>query len=74
MTQKWVALFGNGIESYNDYRRTGLPKLADLVSPLDVFPMRFYYSETELTSNELLIADRETIQRAQQTTPVFWDK
>lgn len=74
MTQKWVALFGNGIESYNDYRRTGLPKLADLVSPLDVFPMRFYYSETELTSNELLIADREAIQRAQQTTPVFWDK
>ncbi|SEJ36657.1 Susd and RagB outer membrane lipoprotein [Dyadobacter sp. SG02] len=74
MTQKWIALFGNGIESYNDYRRTGLPKLSDLVSPLDVFPMRFYYSETELTSNELLIADREAIQRAQQTTPVFWDK
>jgi len=74
MTQKWIALFGNGVESYNDYRRTGLPKLGDLVAPLDVFPLRFYYSETELTSNENLIKDRETIQRAQQTTPVFWDK
>ena len=74
MTQKWIALFGNGVESYNDFRRTGLPRLGDLVSPLDVFPMRFYYSETELTSNETLINDRETIQRAQQTTPVFWDK
>ena len=74
MTQKWIASFGNGVESYNDYRRTGLPKLGDLVSPLDVFPLRFYYSETELTSNETLIKDRETIQRAQQTTPVFWDK
>jgi len=74
MTQKWISLFGNGVESYNDYRRTGLPKLGDLVAPLDVFPMRFYYSETELTSNETLINDRESIQRAQQTTPVFWDK
>ena len=74
MTQKWIAMFGNGVESYNDYRRTGLPKLGDLVAPLDVFPLRFYYSETELTSNENLIKDRETIQRAQQTTPVFWDK
>ncbi|WP_220417469.1 SusD/RagB family nutrient-binding outer membrane lipoprotein [Dyadobacter frigoris] len=74
MTQKWISLFGNGVESYNDYRRTGLPRLGDLVSPLDVYPLRFYYSETELTSNESLIPDRERIQRAQQTTPVFWDK
>ncbi|REA63815.1 SusD/RagB family nutrient-binding outer membrane lipoprotein [Dyadobacter luteus] len=74
MTQKWIALFGNGVESYNDYRRTGLPVLGDLVAPLDVFPMRYYYSETEMTSNETLINDRESIQRAQQTLPVFWDK
>lgn len=74
MMQKWIAMYGNGIESYNDYRRTGLPALEPLVNPLDTYPLRFYYSETELTSNETVISNREQIQRAQQTTPVFWDK
>lgn len=73
MMQKWIALFGNGVEAYNDYRRTGLPVLEDLLAPLDEYPMRFYYSETELTSNETVIANRDEIQRAQQFTPVFWD-
>ncbi|MGK6353004.1 SusD/RagB family nutrient-binding outer membrane lipoprotein [Parapedobacter sp. DT-150] len=73
MMQKWIALYGNGVEAYNDYRRTGLPELEDLLAPLDEYPMRFYYSETELTSNETVIADRDAIQRAQQFTPVFWD-
>jgi len=74
MMQKWIAMYGNGVESYNDYRRTGLPVLEPLVNPLDTFPLRFYYSETELTSNETVVANRDQIQRAQQTTPVFWDK
>jgi hypothetical protein len=74
MMQKWIASYGNGVEAYNDFRRTGLPELDDLVSPLDTFPMRYYYSETEMTSNESVIANRDRLQRAQQTTPVFWDK
>ncbi len=73
MMQKWIALYGNGVEIYNDYRRTGLPVLEELLAPLDEYPMRFFYSETELTSNETVIADRDAIQRAQQFTPVFWD-
>jgi hypothetical protein len=73
LMQKWIALYGNGVEAYNDYRRTGLPALEDLLAPLDEYPMRFYYSETELTSNETVISDRDVIQRAQQFTPVFWD-
>lgn len=74
MMQKWIALYGNGVEAYNDYRRTGLPLLEDLVSPLDVFPERFYYSETELTSNTSVIDTREQLQRDQQIVPVFWRK
>lgn len=74
MMQKWISLYGNGIEAYNDYRRTGLPELEPLVSPLDVFPLRFYYSQTELTSNESLVDERDQLQRNQQITPVFWDK
>lgn len=74
MMQKWIALYGNGVESYNDYRRTGLPALEDLVSALDVFPERFYYPETELTSNTTVIDNRELLQRNQQIVPVFWRK
>ncbi len=29
MTQKWVATFGDPMDQYNDYRRTGYPVLAD---------------------------------------------
>lgn len=33
MTQKWIQSFGNAIESYNDYRRTGYPILFDPTNP-----------------------------------------
>src|SRR5690606_41341909 len=72
--QKWSAMYGNGGESYNDYRRTGLPELEDLMAPLDVFPERLYFSETELTSNETVVNIREQLQRDQQIVPVFWRK
>ncbi len=29
LTQKWVATFGDSMDQYNDYRRTGYPVLAD---------------------------------------------
>lgn len=74
MMQKWIAMYGNGVESYNDYRRTGLPVLEDLIAPLDVFPERFYFAETELTSNESVIEGRDQLQRNQQIVPVFWRK
>jgi len=74
MTQKYIASYGNGMESYNDYRRTGLPVLRDLLSPLSTFPLRLYYSQTELSSNVSFGANASAIQVAQQTTPVFWDK
>lgn len=35
MTQKWVATFGDPMDQYNDYRRTGYPVLAD---PLGASP------------------------------------
>lgn len=74
MTQKYIASFGNGMEAYNDYRRTGLPVLRDLLSPLNTFPLRLYYSQTELSANTNFGANASQIQVAQQITPVFWDK
>ncbi|MDB5010744.1 MAG: hypothetical protein JWQ06_1533 [Mucilaginibacter sp.] len=75
MTQKYIASFGNGMEVYNDYRRTGLPVLRTLLSPLNVFPLRLYYSQTELSANTFFAGDKGSqLQIAQQITPVFWDK
>jgi hypothetical protein len=74
MTQKYIASYGNGMESYTDYRRTGLPVLRELLSPLSTFPLRLYYSQTELSSNISFGANASAIQVAQQITPVFWDK
>jgi len=74
MTQKYLATFGNGMEAYTDYRRTGLPAMRTLLSPLSTFPLRLYYSQTELSANTTFGANGSAIQVAQQTTPVFWDK
>jgi len=74
MNQKYIALYGNGIEAYNDYRRTGLPVLGAPLAPLNSFPLRFYYSDTELSSNSAVVAQANDMQVAQQVTPVFWDK
>lgn len=74
MTQKYIALYGNGMESYNDYRRTGLPVLPAPIAPLNTFPLRLAYSITELATNATVSDKAAQLQTAQQTTPVFWDK
>ena len=55
ITQKYIAWIGNGIEAYNDYRRTGYPPLT-LVNNAqgdnpNVIPTRLPYTTTELSSN-----------------------
>ena len=74
MTQKYIALYGNGMEAYNDYRRTGLPMLPAPIAPLNVFPLRLAYSVTELSTNATVSDKASQLQTAQQITPVFWDK
>ncbi|MFD2571483.1 SusD/RagB family nutrient-binding outer membrane lipoprotein [Spirosoma soli] len=74
MTQKYIALYGNGMEAYNDYRRTGLPALPAPIAPLNTFPLRLTYSVTELSTNAKVSDKADQLQTAQQTTPVFWDK
>ncbi len=55
ITQKYISWIGNGIEAYNDYRRTGYPVLA---LPLNtqgdnpnVIPTRLPYTPGELARN-----------------------
>jgi hypothetical protein len=56
MDQKWIALFGQGIESWTEYRRTGLPVLPAKDSRAifvndGVLPTRLPYPTTEQSLN-----------------------
>lgn len=55
ITQKWIAWAGNGYEAYNDYRRTGYPRLALVTNPSSEsptsIPARLCYPNVEITSN-----------------------
>jgi len=52
MEQKWIASWTAAVESWFDYRRTGLPALqAGVVVKRDALPVRFYYSVNELDFN-----------------------
>jgi hypothetical protein len=56
MTQKWIALFGQGIESWTELRRTGYPTMppADPRAQFKndgVLPTRLGYPSTEYSLN-----------------------
>ncbi|WP_019990136.1 SusD/RagB family nutrient-binding outer membrane lipoprotein [Rudanella lutea] len=68
-TEYWLALYGNGVESYNLYRRTGKP--ANQQPALDPNPGQFvrsyYYPTSFITRNS------NAKQKPNVTVPVFWD-
>lgn len=53
LTQKWVASFCNGTESWCDYRRTGYPEFSLIVAEAraPVPAVRFGYGSDELNNN-----------------------
>ncbi|GAC1594972.1 MAG: SusD/RagB family nutrient-binding outer membrane lipoprotein [Ginsengibacter sp.] len=55
ITQKYIAWTGNGIEAFDDYRRTGYPALALVNNPSgdnpNVIPTRLPYTPAELAAN-----------------------
>lgn len=55
ITQKYIAWVGNGIEAFNDYRRTGYPVLALVNNPSGddptTIPTRLPYTNSELSTN-----------------------
>lgn len=76
-TQKWVALFFNGLEAWFDWRRTGIPALVISASNLnnDRVPVRYIYPTIEQSLNG---ANRnEAVARQGEddiNTKVWWDK
>ena len=55
ITQKWIAWTGNSYEAYNDFRRTGYPKLALVTNPSSEsptsIPVRLFYPNSEISAN-----------------------
>jgi hypothetical protein len=76
-TQKWIALFFNGLEAWYDWRRTGIPALTPGLSNLndDKIPVRYIYPQSEQSLNG---ANRDAAVARQGAdninTPVWWDK
>ncbi|WP_310394492.1 SusD/RagB family nutrient-binding outer membrane lipoprotein [Hymenobacter sp.] len=72
ITQKWIAWTGNGYEAYNDFRRTGYPKLALVTNPSSESPVsipaRLYYPNVEITSNAANIPTPQPLT----TVKVWW--
>jgi len=67
--EKYYAQFGNGVEVYNDYRRTGFPSdLPPSLAPSGPFPLRFPLGPTELTSNPKAPNPAPLVSQ-----PIFWD-
>lgn len=77
MTEKWIANFGFALESYNDIRRTGYPKIfdpnTDGIAFTNVnrgFPLSYPYP----VPGELQLNPNAPAQRVIATDKVFWQK
>ena len=67
--QYFIALYGNGVEAYNTYRRTGFPSNLQpaLSANPGVFVRSFLFPATAVNTNSNIN------QKPDQTVPVFWD-
>jgi len=66
----WLALYGNGKEAYNLYRRTGKP--ARMQPGLEADPGPFVRSF--LYPNNYMVTNTTAVQKPDVTVQVFWDK
>ncbi|GAB3902339.1 SusD/RagB family nutrient-binding outer membrane lipoprotein [Larkinella knui] len=64
MEQKWIALYGQGLEAWAEYRRTGIPALSPAVINTNggVIPTRLPYPGTEESLNFKNFSDALTKQ------------
>ena len=76
-TQKWIALFGQSIESWTNWRRTGFPDIPVARNDKNngVIPRRLMYGSVEATTNATNVAAATARQGgAELSNRVWWDK
>ncbi len=67
MKEYYIALWGNGFEAWNNYRRTSMPSdLSPHVTTPGEFPRSFLYPASVVNTNS-------SINQKPVTTKVFWD-
>ncbi|SFU15548.1 Susd and RagB outer membrane lipoprotein [Algoriphagus locisalis] len=79
MTQKWIALFGQGVEAWNEYRRTGYPVMPaphpnSVFSNDGVLPTRIEYPTSEYSLNKTNLDDGVSKLGGSDNmrTPLWW--
>lgn len=72
--QNWVALFSQGVEAWNEWRRTGYPALSPAAeADLNQIPSRYNYPTTENSINKANYEAAVAAQGADNlTTPLWW--
>jgi hypothetical protein len=75
MTEKWIASFGFGNDSYTDYRRTGYPLMFDPNTDNNPFTIlnRSYPVSIPYFTDDLQINPNADAQRNPATDKIFWD-
>lgn len=75
-TQNWIALFGQGVEAWIEWKRTGIPALSPAVgTTLSEIPSRYQYPITEQTINKSNYNAAVSSQGADLlTTKIWWMK
>lgn len=74
-TQKWLALFFNGLEGWFDWRRTGIPEIEPgPAAYIETVPVRFMYPTGVQALNKENYEDAVSVQGQDRiTTRVWWD-
>jgi len=73
--QSWIALFGQGIEAWTEWRRTGFPALSPVVdAALPSIPKRFFYASDEISKNNANYTAAVAMLTGgnELTSPVWW--
>jgi hypothetical protein len=70
MKEWYMALWGNGLDAYNNYRRTGMPNdmQPTITSSPDAFIRTFWYPAVHANLN------KTASQKTSLTQKTFWDK
>lgn len=78
-TQRWVATFDQGLQSWIEWRRTGFPVLTAAVDGVlgGEIPRRVYYGSDEYARNKTSVdaanANQGVSGQSDLLTPVWWD-
>ena len=73
-TQNYIALFSQGVESWTEWRRTGIPALTPAIEgDLNEIPSRYNYPTTENSINKTNYDAAVASQGPDLlTTPIWW--